>query len=394
MDWLMDFLWGIGKFFVLPLFYYSLFFSVIMGYFRVKRERRDFKIRAEGGYYELKNLLPRGIIAGIVLSLLAVGAGVVVPMSAIVVTTAVAILLSLTFVYRWLSPSYVIGISIIVLFILQEMNIQIPYFGDEPATDLSLIPALAVLMGLLIMAEGILISKDGAKGTTPRIIKSNRGMIVGAHWSQKLWLVPIFLFVPGDLTSPFDWWPVFHIGEQMTVSPILVPFLIGFSQQMQGRLPEKAVKATGERVFGLGLIITGLAIASVWMPIFTVATALVAILGRESIHRSIMSKEKQMPFIFSKRDKGVLVLGIIPQSPADKMGLKIGEVISKVNGMAVNTERELYEALQKNRAYCKLEVFDEHDEIRFVQRALYEGEHYELGILFVEDKRKQDVAVS
>ncbi|MDF2789836.1 MAG: cell division topological determinant, partial [Neobacillus sp.] len=32
-------------------------------------------------------------------------------------------------------------------------------------------------------------------------------------------------------------------------------------------------------------------------------------------------------------------------------------------------------------------------EVRFVQRALYEGDHYELGILFVQDEKKWDSEV-
>ena len=86
-------------------------------------------------------------------------------------------------------------------------------------------------------------------------------------------------------------------------------------------------------------------------------------------------------------------MGIIPYSPAEKMGLEVGEIITKVNGMGVNTEREFYEALQRNRAHCKLEVLDNQNQIRFVQRALFEGEHYELGILFAEEKRADDVAI-
>ena len=98
--------------------------------------------------------------------------------------------------------------------------------------------------------------------------------------------------------------------------------------------------------------------------------------------------EKQKPFYFSQSDQGVLILGITPYSPAEKMGLQVGEVIKKVNGRSVRTESELYEALQSNRAHCKLEVYGINNELRFEQRALFEGEHHELGILFVQDKRR------
>ena len=85
-----------------------------------------------------------------------------------------------------------------------------------------------------------------------------------------------------------------------------------------------------------------------------------------------------------------MILGIIPDAPASKMTLQVGELITKVNGVAVQNEKIFYEALQKNRAHCKLEVLDTNGEVRFVQRALYEGDHYELGILFVQDERKYE----
>ncbi len=56
--------------------------------------------------------------------------------------------------------------------------------------------------------------------------------------------------------------------------------------------------------------------------------------------------------------------------------------------MTVKTENRVYEALQRNRAFCKLEVVNEHGEVRFVQGALYEDEHHELGLLFVKEREK------
>lgn len=69
------------------------------------------------------------------------------------------------------------------------------------------------------------------------------------------------------------------------------------------------------------------------------------------------------------------------------MGLRIGEMISKVNSIPVQDKNQLYIALQKNSAHCKLEVFDNDGEIRFVQRALFEGDHHELGLLLIPDEK-------
>lgn len=390
-DWLVEFLWGTGKLFIHPLLYYSFFLCLVLGYRRVKRERKDFKIRAENGYFELQNLLPLGIILGLVLSIITIAAGVIVPLGAIIVVAGVTVLISFTLKFRLLSPSYVIGSSIFILFFLYESEMYIPYLSEAlEEMDTPLLPALAVVMGLLMIAEGILIKKNAGRGTSPKLITSNRGMTVGVHVSRRVWAVPLFLFLPGgELAAPFEWWPVFDLGGEIYVTPILVPFLIGFSQQVQGRLPKESISMTGDRVAALGIVVLAIAVGSIWMPVFTIAVAAVAVLGRESIHYSIKMSEQQLPFYFSKRENGVLILGIIPYSPAEKMGLEVGEIITKVNGTAVSSEQELYEALQSNRAHCKLEVLDSRDQIRFVQRALYEGEHHELGILFVQEKKEK-----
>nr|WP_284730492.1 PDZ domain-containing protein [Bacillus sp. SM2101] len=101
-------------------------------------------------------------------------------------------------------------------------------------------------------------------------------------------------------------------------------------------------------------------------------------------------KDDSYPFYFSQRDHGLVVLAIISQSPAEKMAIQVGEMITKVNGVTVRSVEEFYEAIQKNSAFCKLEVIDVNGQVRFTQRALYDGEHHELGILFVQDDKKWD----
>lgn len=68
------------------------------------------------------------------------------------------------------------------------------------------------------------------------------------------------------------------------------------------------------------------------------------------------------------------------------MHLIAGEKITEVNGIAVRNRTELYEALNKNRAFCKLKVVDLQGEPRFEQTALYENESFELGLLLVEPR--------
>ncbi|WP_110928477.1 PDZ domain-containing protein [Bacillus massiliglaciei] len=382
-DWLIACLIGAGKLFLHPLFYLSILLSCLIGYLRVKRERRMFTAKVFPVTLEIRSLFSWGILLGILLSILTLGIGIVITWPAVIVMGALSILLSWSF--KLLSPAYTAGITFFLLYFLQALDIEIPYLQSfsEQMND-AIYPALALLIGLLIIAEGVLIQKNAAKNPSPHLKLSSRGQPVGVYLSKRLWMVPMFVLLPGEgLSAIFDWYPVFTAGET-SFTPLLLPYMLGFSQQVKGRLPEEAIRTHGRLIITLGAAVTAAAILSYWTVIAAIAAAGIAVLGRALIAILQNAADRKSGFYFSKSSKGVKVLGVYPNSPADKMGLKKGEVISKINGTKVKDESEFYLALQKNRAHCKLEVIGTNGQMRFVQRALFEGEHYELGVLFIE----------
>jgi hypothetical protein len=389
--WLVELLKGTGKLFLHPVLYYLVLLTGILGVTRVKRERKNFHVRAHDAYFELRQLFPQGILVGLVLSIIVVAAGIAVPFATILLIAVFTFLWSLTTNVRWISPAYTIGAAFFAIILIAENNWSIPLFTKSfQALGDNVYPSVVVVLGLMLIAEGILIFKNGGKGTSPKLAKSKRGQNVGLHEGKRLWMLPLFLLIPGNaLQLPFDWWPVFHLGTQ-EYSLILVPFAIGFHQKVKGMLPKVAIQLHGRRVIALGVFVTLLSIAGYWLPLSSIVVAALAVLGRELITLMTMMKDDNLPFYFSKKNQGLMIIGVIPESPASKMGLQVGEIISKANGLLVRDEKVFYEALQKNRAHCKLEVLDTNGEIRFLQRALYEGDHHELGILFVQDERKYD----
>ena len=110
-EWMMELLKGFGRLLLNPVFYYLFILAAILGVSRVKRERKNFHVRAENAYFELKQLLPLGLAAGLVLSILMVGAGLVIPIEFIIFTSALTILWSLTTKVRLLSPIYTVGFA-------------------------------------------------------------------------------------------------------------------------------------------------------------------------------------------------------------------------------------------------------------------------------------------
>ncbi|MED4224348.1 PDZ domain-containing protein [Neobacillus cucumis] len=385
--WLVELLRGTGRFFLHPVLYYLVFLAGVLGVMRVKRERKNFHIRAEDAYFELRQLFPLGIIIGLVLSIIIVAAGIAVPFVAILLIAAFTLIWSLTTNVRLMSPAYTLGAAFFTMIIIAENNWSIPFIssiGDK------VYPSLVVILGFLLVAEGILIFKNASIGSSPKLAKSKRGQVVGVHEVKRLWMVPLLLLIPGGVIhSPFEWWPVFHLGATK-YSLIFVPFAIGFNQQIKGMLPKESIQLHGRRVIILGVLISLLSVAGYWYPLMSIVVAALAVVGRELLSLFAFLKDDSKTAYFSKKNNGVMIIGVIPESPASKMGLQVGEIISKVNGGAVHDEHTFYEALQKNRAHCKLEVFDTKGEIRFVQRALYEGDHHELGVLFVQDERKFD----
>jgi hypothetical protein len=391
--WAFEWLKGIGRVFTQPLFYYGIFLALFVGWLRVKKERRHFHVRVYHSFHESKFLFISGLLPGLVLSIFMVGIGFVFPLDTLTLLSAVTILLGLTLQLRLLSPAYTAGLTFFCASFLVKYEGTKSFFAEHfpglANTDLS---ALAILLGMLLFVEAWLILRNGSVATSPQLMRSKRGLFIGVHWAERLWFVPVLLPIPGEaIPSAISWWPVFSASEQ-TYSFLLVPFLIGFSQRIQGMHPSDSVRLTGQRVRLLALVVSILAVAGYWYAPLAIIAVAVAFIGREWIAFYQRFQDDSQPPFFSQQKHGLVILGIIPHSPAEKMALQVGEIIVKANGMAVKTEAEFYEALQRNRAFCKLEVLDRNGEIRFVQGALYEDQHYELGLLFVQDEKKWESA--
>ncbi|WP_062109143.1 PDZ domain-containing protein [Bacillus niameyensis] len=377
---------GLGKFFLHPVFYFSIIWVMAAGFFRIKRERRDFHIRIQEPLHELRSLFPAGIVVGVILTVLFIAIGMTIPLSFLSAIAIATMVLTVIGNARLLSPAFTIGLPIVAVLIIQLLSLNLSFF---PVLETNYFIGAALLMGVLVMVEGILMLKNGKVDVSPKLRTSRRGLTVGAMQAKRFWLLPFFLFLPtGSIVAPFEWWPVIHWGTE-SYSLILLPFLLGFQQQIQTTLPEKAIERLGKQILLLGIIVTVIAATSIFSPIYiSGAATAIAILGRIWIAYRHRVKENTTPYYFAPRNNGVMVLGVLPDSPAEKLGLKTGEIIQTCNQVKINNKDELYRALLKNRAYCKLEVFDQNGEIRFVQGALYEGDHHELGILFIDKRNK------
>lgn len=381
---LVELLQGIGRFLINPLFYLTIMFAVLLGYTRVKRERRFFHIRVANGWSELKSSLTGGLLVSLVLSLVIVAAGLAVTPQFLLVLSVITIVGMVLYTLHLLSSVILITASFMVLVVLNQTGMAFTFMGIEVDgavwNDASVVP-LCILAGLLVMAEGWLIRKKGAYFASPILEKTKRGMKAVAYLSKSVWLLPLLLVVPGEgISSYVPYWPQFTLGEE-SFSLVLFPLVIGFQQKVRKTLPIYFYPKLARTVTLLGVAITLGGITGYFMKEAAFIMLLAGSLIRLLITLQYKMQERADVYAVAPSSNGAMIAAVLPNSPAEKMGLVTGEVIKKVNGREVQTERELYEALQVNAAHCKIEVLDHHQELRLTQHVVHSDDHHGIGLL-------------
>lgn len=370
-----------------PVWLLAMLAAVVLGYMRVKRERASFMIRVLPGLTELKRILSESWLHGLVVSLVLAGAGLVVEWNWILLFSAAMFVLLLTFYYKLASPVYYAAIA---LFGLLAIDRWAPGFalGDWfRVEEFDLFGELAVtvpiIAGLLLIVEGLLIGRFASRHASPLLTPTNRGLRGAVYKTKLLWLVPIVLVVPGEMVAEYvPYWPQFTLGAK-EFSFVPVPLVIGFSQIARASYPDELFPKVGQAVAWLGAAVAFIGVAAIWMPILGWAALLTGVVCRAFISILTSVRERSKPLLLAPQSSGVVVVSVLEDSPAEKMGIAAGDVIRSVNGISVHDEKELYNAIQVNAAHCRLQVVGRDGEVRLMQQVLYRHDHFRLGLLVV-----------
>ncbi|MGI2327453.1 PDZ domain-containing protein [Planococcus sp. YIM B11945] len=381
---IVDALLDIGRFFINPVFYIALLVSVLLGYFRVKKERKLFRTRIVWGWTEFVGMLKDGWLFALILSILFAGIGLTVPVEWLIALSIVSIVVMISGYYHVGSFVY-LALGAVVLGWLMKANGWSLNFGfltyNGYAISWEWLLPVALIAGAVVAVEGWLIQKRGEVSASPDLQKSARGMTAAFYTAKRLWLLPVLLVVPGSLLESYaPYWPQLPIGES-SFSLMLFPVVFGFQSRARKTLPVYLFPVIGKWVLWLGGAIAVLALGSLlWAPMALAALGIGAA-GRLFITIYFVMKERQGNNAVAPQAIGVMIVDVLPDSPADKMGLVRGEVIRKVNGLTVSNETELYEAIQVNAAHCRLEVLDHNREVRLRQHVIFRHDHHRLGLI-------------
>ncbi|SHF88869.1 PDZ domain-containing protein [Ornithinibacillus halophilus] len=386
-EWLLEIAKGIGRLFLNPLLYWFILLLFFTGYKRVKQERKQFGIKVFDIFSEWRDTWVLTLLLGIFISIISIMLGLVFSIETLLILSFVTIILSVTLQLSLLSASYTIGLSYILLLVF-------PLFFDSIGSwtlfEEINFTGLVILLAIFLLVESHLLSKTERNETFPSLTLGTRGSWIGQHTIKKAAIIPFFTLIPTGLIPAIEpYWPYLTIGGE-NYGLILFPFVIGYKHQVKGMLSIEAAVRLSKSLFWLAILVLLIAISSIMIEWLSLVAIVIAILGREYINYRHRLEDNSKTPIFYQSNQGLKVLSIIPGSPADRLDIQVGETITKVNGTRISNEQEFYEALQDTGAFFKIELLDINGEIRFVQSAIYEGDHHELGILFPSTPHREN----
>jgi hypothetical protein len=382
-----------------PFYYIGVLLVVLQIRRQINLERKLFHLRLHAFFGNVGRMLLWGWIAGLAVSLPMLWLGSLLTLSALCWLWGTALVLSLLGI-RFLCFAYAAGIVSLAHLAADAWLDAETVAAWEPAwlgdavmslSELHL-PSLLALTALIHAAEALLMRLQGTKLALPLYVEGKRGKLIGAYQMQGFWPAPLFLMVPaaGGGLSAF-WTPWFGAEGVWSGGWMLLafPVLFGYAESTAALLPGEKLRRSSIRLLLCSVVPAGAALASEWYGWAALATAVLLILMHEVIGALSRAEEKRRAPRYVNDARGLCVLGVMPGGPADELGIRVGEIIHRVNGMPVQSKAGLHRALRMNAAFVKLEVLNLQGEKKFLQRALYEKEHHLLGMIVAPDNSAQ-----
>lgn len=402
MDLILEISKQVGKVmlqWLLSPFYWLSIVLIALHYRRqVMLERKLFAVKMYSWTEQTWYAGVGGFFSGIAVSLAAMGLGISLSSEVIILFWIITLLL-LLFRIRFLCLAYSASLLAIIQY---SLRIIVPEWGPdgwlgEAIASLRMmnVAGLLVLGALLHLVEAVLIRKQASRLSGPLFMESKRGRVMGAYRMQAMWPIPLFMLLPAATGGGWPWTLFIGGGSwQQDWTLIVFPVVIGFSELTLTKPPQQKAALSSSRLFAYAVLLLALSLLALrWEPFVLVAAIASLVIYEGLIWLSRKDETALSPF-FMQVVGGLQILAVLPNSPADELGIVEGEVITKVNGIKVETKEQLHQALAMNAAFCKLEVNNLAGEVRFLQCAVYAGEHHHLGLLPVPDDSVEYVAIT
>lgn len=388
----MNILGAIGLFFIQPTFLLGMIAAIALSANRKKRERKLFRVAINKYNDEIIRFLSKGLWIGLISSILTIGLGVPITFEVAIfyqIFAVVGLLIGGHFVHPLftltLSIATAAGIEYFSLFERLPANIQQWYqgFNQMEWTNFSLVQNVLLISSVITALTAINLKLQKNTRLSPKFVETKRGKRNAVYQMIPFWLIPLVVVIPGEIfTAFFDWWPVLSIGNE-TYSFFILPLLGGFKYTVQSQVPKEAAIKFSNELFAVSILgLIGFA-GSFWNEWISLAGIALLLIGGLFVLVRHHLREKKGVKLYAPAEEGIKIIGIRPDTPAEKMQLQVGENLLVCNEVLLETEDDFYAALAKNSVYCHLKVKGIDGEPRLTETALYEDDPYGMGIVFL-----------
>lgn len=393
----MNSLWSIVFFFSQPLFIIGLLYAVYNYRKRVQYTRKTYRMNFNKHNFELRDYLTKGILPGVMVSILAIGIGLPLTIEWYFLYQILTIVLLLIGGSRFIQPIFTFSLSALALYGLNKWTIQVPTKWLEPILPNDSIQlsetfhaSPALFMNLILLAAFILfvttffMNKKKEGQLYPVIQPTKRGKNIAQYLSHSLWALPLVILVPGDMiASSLSWWPLFTINNQ-DYAVLAVPLLVGFHFTLSSQTLKEATERLQKEFRYLaifGVLLFGI---SYFLPWFSRIAVVLLIVGGLFVLIRHRRRENMWTFRYGPADEGLRVIAVREDSPAERLNLAIGDILLEVNDHPLTDTEEYNRVLAYNRSYIKVRLRRYDGEIVYAETPLYDDDYNNLGLLLLE----------
>mgnify|MGYP002622605865 CR=1 FL=1 len=388
LEWLKQAGSGIAAALIQPFGYIAVLLVLLLAFRQIRAERRLFHARLTAWPGRLIAALPAGLAVGALVSAAVLFLGLDLNADAVIWLWCASLLLGLVRL-RFAAAAYGAGLVAFLQWLAGWFDWSgAPEWIRRLAASLASFDAAGLLLiaGLLLPAEALLLWRFSRRLAGPVVMDGKRGRPIGGWRIDAVWPVPLLLLVPAAGSSAgsaeLPWTPLFwSLDEPMGWAMLGLPVVIGSVWRTTSLLPAAKAARAARTLLWTGLIAAAAgAAAARWELLLPAAAAALPAL-REIAAFIERSREAAGSPLYAHEGSGLRVLAVLPGSSGAQLGIEPGEIVSKVNGIAIRTPENLYDGLMANPAFCKIELINHEGHVRFVQRARYENEHHQLGLV-------------
>lgn len=385
---------AIGYMIFNPLFWFVIIITALV---HKRNSKMEFAMLgySEPLWRKVLNSLLAGLLAGILGSSISVFLGITIEQympnegvfgSGILYIWGIALLLSLLN-QRYLCFSYAGGIVALTNLIIGYPNINAI--------------GILALVGILHLAESLLIFIDGHSNAIPGFFKLKDGKIVGGFFMNRVWPLPVLIFFITFLTGNVvesvampDWWPIIkQPGLRYDLENIMyilqpIPVVLGYGDIAITKDPASRCKDSSLRLAAYSIVLICLCVIASKVRAFAYIAALFSPIGHELLILYGQNEEELGVHRFVHSDEGLMVLYSKKDFPGSKMKIGTGDLIISINNNETNNEEHLNEVLKDYPTYIWLDIIKNDGTKKTVEYKDYVKGIGDLGIIFATENPK------